>query len=149
MYLPVVTSFVAIGFAGQFLYVFFCLFSNFQEDGSMHRVFMDRTMSDISRTSTRAVLWNRTYEETNQVHHAKIAGVENMYKTVADIINAFDDIGVDTFLVTGSALGARRNHGWFQWDNDADLAVLCTNVTIIEQVLKRLQLIFHENLQQQ
>jgi len=93
---------------------------------------IDKTDNDITRTPTRAVLWKKK----NEIK----------YDTVANIMNAFDNIGIDTFLLAGSALGARRNFGWFSWDKDADLVIMCTDPKIIMNILQKLNLKFHENI---
>ena len=66
------------------------------------------------------------------------------YKAVANIINAFRQVGIDSFLTGGSALGAYRNHGWFSWDKDADLIVVSTDYVKIEQALNTIPIYFYE-----
>ena len=67
------------------------------------------------------------------------------YDAVANIINAFHRVGIDSFLTGGSALGAYRNHGWFSWDKDADLVVVSTDYDKIERALKSISLYFYES----
>jgi len=67
------------------------------------------------------------------------------YDAVANIINAFHRVGIDSFLTGGSALGAYRNHGWFSWDKDADLVVVSTDYAKIERALKSISLYFYES----
>ena len=66
------------------------------------------------------------------------------YEAVANIINAFRQVGIDSFLTGGSALGAYRNHGWFSWDKDADLIVVSTDYVKIEQALNSIPIYFYE-----
>ena len=66
------------------------------------------------------------------------------YEAVANIINALRQVGIDSFLTGGSALGAYRNHGWFSWDKDADLIVVSTDYVKIEQALKSIPIYFYE-----
>ena len=67
------------------------------------------------------------------------------YDSVAKIISAFRQVGIDSFLTGGSALGAYRNHGWFSWDKDADLVVVSTDYPKIERALKSIPLYFYES----
>jgi len=66
------------------------------------------------------------------------------YEAVANIINTLRQVGIDSFLTGGSALGAYRNHGWFSWDKDADLIVVSTDYVKIEQALKSIPIYFYE-----
>jgi len=66
------------------------------------------------------------------------------YDAVANIINALKDVGIDSFLTGGSALGAYRNHGWFSWDKDADLVVMSTDYDKIERALNSIPIYFYE-----
>lgn len=68
------------------------------------------------------------------------------YEAVANIINAFHSVGIDSFLTGGSALGAYRNHGWFSWDKDADLIVMSTDYDKIERALKSIPIYYYESM---
>jgi hypothetical protein len=83
--------------------------------------------SSLPRVSTKSKLWFKKDQFK--------------YDAVASIIDAFDAVGINSFLHSGSVLGAFRNHGWFSWDKDCDLIVLTTDNNVVTSVLKSINLV--------
>lgn len=100
-----------------------------------------------------SIPWNHHFKFFSKHNHNQILyyigyypkQTVQVYDALGSIMNEFKSHNITVWLSDGSALGAVRHQSIIPWDKDIDLHLLSTNTSLIENVLKGLNIGVRKN----